>query len=132
MNASLIQSKFSRSRPSLKITKLWKETGTGVKEVILKNITLAEDEVPIISCYNNQQWWLLSNKSLFVMSSAGANKYPFKDFIKIEISNEIYEDPVCKYPKTIRIFINNGFVELFIEPLSWAVIYSILKFVAGK
>jgi hypothetical protein len=132
MNASLIESKFLRSRPKLDFTKLWSETNNSIKETILKNVNLCADEVPIINCYqDNHHWWLLSNDSLYIMNST-IGKYKFKEFDRVEIPQNFYQDVSNGELSTIQIRSESSHIELIIEPLSWSVIYSILKFVVRK
>lgn len=132
INASLIESKFLRSRPKLDFTKLWGETTNSIKKIILENVNFQTDEKPIINCfYDNERWWLLSNDSLYIMNFT-MSKYQFKELEKVEIPQGFYQLASNEELSAIQIIGKNNPIELFIEPLSWAVIYSILKFLKGK
>lgn len=129
MNVSLIKSKFLRSRPNLQLTRLWEQNDNVIKEDIAGSIKLSEDEVPIISYYpSNHYWWLLSNNALYVTEIGAVTKYDFKDLKAVEIPQISDNDE----GQQLKIIHKGDIINLNIEISSWAVLYSIFKFVIAK
>ena len=129
INASLIKSKFLRSRPKLHFTKSWSETANHIKQIILEDIKLRTGEEPVINFYKDKQhWWLLSNNSLYIRNFV-IDEYEFRDFKEIEPPQNFYQGVNVEESSAVQVIAEDSYIQLVIEPASWAIVYSILKFV---
>jgi hypothetical protein len=132
INASIIESKFLRSRPKLEFTRLWKETDEWRKTPILKDIIFNMGEIPLISYFQDDLcWWLISNESLYIKKGKVV-KFTFKELVKVDIT-PLLGTEICKTELSgLEVYTENDHIDLFVERLSWPVIYTILQFAIKK
>lgn len=134
INPSLIESKFLRAKNTgdFNFTKTWKQTDSEVKRIILQDVNFDQTEVPIINYYRDElHWWLMSNNVLYIKRGTVSN-YEFKEIEKADIPL-LWKGEVAKMQVTgIQIFYKGDQIDLFVEPLSWPIVFTLINFVAGK
>ena len=132
INASVIENKFIRSKSKLEFTNLWKQIDNSLKQVILKDTNLNLGEIPLISYFKDDlQWWLISNESLYI-KNGNIVKLAFKELIKVDLTPLLGTEISKAELTNLELFVKNGRIELFVERLSWPIIYSILQFAIKK
>jgi hypothetical protein len=132
INASVIESKFTRSKAKLEFTRLWKEMDDSQKRVILKDINLNVGEIPLISYFKDDlHWWIISNESLYIKNS-NVVKFTFQELVKVDITPLLGTEIAKVELTSLELYIKNGHIDLFVERLSWPIIYTILQFAIKK
>ncbi|MDQ0593927.1 hypothetical protein QFZ37_002296 [Chryseobacterium ginsenosidimutans] len=123
MKVSILESKFRRSKLELKYTELWNTLDISKKNMILDNINLSINEIPIITLFiNNFEWWLITDQVIYNYNNI-LDIINLSDIFKIEISKDIK----ILDKNYLNIYYKSKISSLELEKKSWIIIIEILR-----
>ncbi|UZT99828.1 hypothetical protein ODZ84_09795 [Chryseobacterium fluminis] len=129
ISSSVIKSKFKRSKLNLNKTKLWEELSLSVQQIISAEINLIDNEQEIICYYNNEYWWILTNRGITIYDNKNISHIKLSEILNIELPGDIKKNSTNDF---LKIFTQNIVETLKLEKSSWFVIVEILKFITKK
>ncbi len=134
LNPSIIRSKFLRNKETENFifTKIWQATNEMIKMKLLESFKISESEMPIISCYINEEiGWVMTNETLYSKSPL-LLKCNFKDINEIDMPT-LWTGQISKTELSqIKIHCCGREFDLILESKTWPIIFSLLQFVKGK